>query len=81
MTGPWVRSVRGVFAALVLLAIAPSPLRAERVIDRSLWNAAGVRAVAPVGVPPITLLDVAGRRVSLADFKGRVVMLYFWATW
>lgn len=72
---------RAVLAGLVMVTIAPSPLRAERIIDRSLWRAADVRTVVPVAVPPITLLDVAGRHVSLADFKGRVVMVYFWATW
>lgn len=81
MTAAWPLIVRRVFAGLVLLALAPSPLRAENVIDRSLWNAAGVRAVAPVGVPRIALPDLEGRRVSLTDFKGRVVMVYFWATW
>lgn len=31
--------------------------------------------------PPFTLSGLNGQRVSLADFKGQVVMLYFWATW
>ncbi|MGH7279158.1 MAG: peroxiredoxin family protein [Candidatus Rokuibacteriota bacterium] len=31
--------------------------------------------------PPFTLPTVDGRRVSLADFGGRPVLLYFWATW
>jgi len=28
-----------------------------------------------------TLPTLAGQRVSLADFGGRPVLLYFWATW
>ncbi len=28
-----------------------------------------------------TLADLHGRSVSLADFRGRAVLLYFWATW
>lgn len=28
-----------------------------------------------------TLKDIDGRKVSLSDFKGKVVMLEFWATW
>ena len=31
--------------------------------------------------PAFTLEDLDGGRVSLADFKGRVVFLYFWAGW
>ncbi len=31
--------------------------------------------------PPIALKDLNGRTVRLADFKGRVVLLNFWATW
>ena len=31
--------------------------------------------------PGFTLVDMNGRSVSLADFKGKVVILDFWATW
>jgi peroxiredoxin len=31
--------------------------------------------------PGFTLVDVNGRSVSLVDFKGKVVVLDFWATW
>jgi thiol-disulfide isomerase/thioredoxin len=31
--------------------------------------------------PPFTLTDTQGRSVSLAAYKGRVVVLDFWATW
>jgi cytochrome oxidase Cu insertion factor (SCO1/SenC/PrrC family) len=30
---------------------------------------------------PFTLESLDGRRVALADFAGRPVLLYFWATW
>lgn len=31
--------------------------------------------------PEIRLPDLSGRSVSLSDFKGKVVLLDFWATW
>jgi cytochrome c biogenesis protein CcmG/thiol:disulfide interchange protein DsbE len=31
--------------------------------------------------PAFTLTDISGKSVSLADFKGKVVVLDFWATW
>ncbi len=38
---------------------------------------AAVGAIAPA----FTYLDLDGRRVSLSDYRGRVVLLYFWASW
>jgi thiol-disulfide isomerase/thioredoxin len=31
--------------------------------------------------PAFTLVDLAGKRVSLKDYKGRPVLVNFWATW
>ncbi|MGH7391558.1 MAG: peroxiredoxin family protein [Candidatus Rokuibacteriota bacterium] len=67
--------------ALVLLLGTASPVAAETTIEDAAWEAAEVTPAPPVRVPPLTLPDVSARPVSLADFKGHVVMLYFWATW
>jgi len=31
--------------------------------------------------PPLALKDLKGKTVSLSEFKGKVVLLNFWATW
>ncbi len=35
----------------------------------------------PLPVPETRFLDETGKEVSLADFKGRVLLVNFWATW
>lgn len=39
------------------------------------------KEVASEAAPDFTLQDISGKKVRLADLKGRVVMLEFWATW
>lgn len=31
--------------------------------------------------PDFTLSDIDGKRISLSDFKGKVILIDFWATW
>jgi len=39
------------------------------------------RATGPKAVPDLRFVDGAGRAYSLADFRGKVVLLNVWATW
>lgn len=32
-------------------------------------------------VPPLHFMNAAGRKLTMADFRGRVVLLNLWATW
>ncbi|CCQ74738.1 TlpA disulfide reductase family protein [Magnetospira sp. QH-2] len=40
-----------------------------------------VRTVPPRPVPDIPFLDGSGKQRSIAEFRGKVVLLNFWATW
>jgi thiol-disulfide isomerase/thioredoxin len=57
-------------------------------VQRVLWQdteslaAIGVTPVTPpTPVPSFSFADRAGHSLSLADFRGRAVVLNFWATW
>jgi thiol-disulfide isomerase/thioredoxin len=39
------------------------------------------RAAKPKPIPELRFVDGAGRALSLADFRGKVVLLNIWATW
>ena len=41
----------------------------------------GGSAVAGEAAPDFTLRDINGQQVSLSSYKGKVVLLNFWATW
>ena len=42
---------------------------------------AKVTALAPVAVPAIELKDTSGKLHRLSDYRGKVVVVNFWATW
>ncbi len=70
------RSIAPALAALAVFALAGC---------NSSRKAPAEAAVKPdkdrKPAPAFTLKDSEGRRVSLADFQGQVVLLDFWATW
>jgi thiol-disulfide isomerase/thioredoxin len=38
-------------------------------------------AVTPLPLPETVFTDASGRKLTLADFRGKVVLMNFWATW
>jgi cytochrome oxidase Cu insertion factor (SCO1/SenC/PrrC family) len=36
---------------------------------------------APKPAPALSLPDLDGKMVNLEDFRGKVVLVFFWATW
>ena len=77
---PGARSIRHVVVAAMLacLALAGPAWRAP--LDDLLSDLQFV-PLDGKPAPPFTLAGLDGKPVSLADFKDRVVLLYFWATW
>jgi len=57
-----------------------SPLRAL-VFSTLLLSACGAPPAASTVAPPFDLPNLAGGRTTLASFKGKVVVVDFWATW
>jgi thiol-disulfide isomerase/thioredoxin len=53
------------FTLLLVLAPVPAPALAQD----------------PTPAPAVVLKDLQGRNVRLTDFKGKVVLINFWATW
>jgi cytochrome oxidase Cu insertion factor (SCO1/SenC/PrrC family) len=69
--------------ALVLLLMtgAASPAAADKALDALLFDLQLVPLDGQTP-PPFELERLAdGKKVSLAELRGRPVMLYFWATW
>ncbi len=59
-----------------------SPVGAQPSVEAQLWRAAGVvQASISTPAPPLRLHDLSGELVDLRQFRGRLVMVYFWATW
>jgi peroxiredoxin len=47
----------------------------------ALWGMAGRPPLIGGPAPEVALTDLQGREVHLSDFRGKVVLLNFWATW
>ena len=63
---------------LGLLLAATPPLGDD--LEERLWDLHIVTLDAEPA-PAFTLESLAGERVPLSDWRGRAVLLYFWATW
>lgn len=60
---------------------APEPAATTAPAKPGAKMAAFVHKKAPEQLPEITFNDAAGKALTLADFKGKVVLLNLWATW
>ena len=70
-------SRRGLAASLVLALLLP--LAAAAAPDFAALDIQ--RYDPPKPAPGFSLPDLEGRPVRLADLQGKVVLLFYWATW
>jgi cytochrome oxidase Cu insertion factor (SCO1/SenC/PrrC family) len=61
----------GIFASLNRPDAAGDPLSAAGI----------VKVKKPISAPIFAIEDMDGKRLSLNDFQGKIVLLDFWATW
>jgi thiol-disulfide isomerase/thioredoxin len=63
-------------------ACRPAVALAKKVAPFARGEVAAVSvATSPLKIPDLTFEDAAGKKLSLADFRGRTVLLNLWATW
>jgi thiol-disulfide isomerase/thioredoxin len=74
-----------VVAAVLALGSSIYALRRARAASAADVSAASAKVIRfakdPEMAPPFLLRDINGKIVSTADWKGKVVILNFWATW
>ncbi|MEY4004578.1 MAG: hypothetical protein RLZZ221_674 [Verrucomicrobiota bacterium] len=66
---------------LLLLAACALPAALPGQAPAAAMAAPQATLAAGAAAPDFTTLDVAGKEVRLADFKGKILVLDFWATW
>lgn len=67
---------------ILLLIGTGIPIRAQETTGEDLDLKFATEMLAPgADAPEFTLNDIEGKQVSITDFKGRKVVLLFWASW
>ena len=63
-------------------ACRPAVALARKIAPLARGEVAAVNvAQSPLKVPDLTFEDASGKKLALADFKGKTVLLNLWATW
>jgi cytochrome oxidase Cu insertion factor (SCO1/SenC/PrrC family) len=71
--------MKQLLATAVLVAVVAAALAAAATPN---FDAMQIQPYEPLKpAPPFMLPDRDGKTVRLQDFRGKVVLLFFWATW
>jgi peroxiredoxin len=88
MNSRWIGIAFAIVLGLVAALWLPLNRGAREAQDRPAGSSgatAGAGAACPANAPAanldVTLKDMHGRDVKLADYRGKVILLNFWATW
>jgi thiol-disulfide isomerase/thioredoxin len=68
------------YLALILMLCAPCGLLLAELPSPELSHELN-RLETPVSAPDFSLEDIDGEQQALSDYRGKVIMLNFWATW
>ncbi len=74
------KSLLVIIAVVAVIAATYVADRATRQPRTSVLRVATANS-APAPAPDVTLKDLDGKDLSLAQYKGKVVLVNFWATW
>ena len=70
--------IRGVVSAILLVTLASGAAVAAALDFAALGI---IPYEPPKPAPAFALPDLDGKTVRLEDFRGKVLLLFFWATW
>lgn len=79
--GEAMRSKRARWVATIVAGMGLLLLGESAHAREHLLQAMGMTKLPGEAAPAFTLPDLDGKQVSLQDFRGKVVLLNFWATW